>query len=94
MGLGALSPHKNTSKTAVPAAELPITPGFSTAFSTVVEILGEKPKAFSVTWCASKSNGTGECSIGKSHCPNQNSKKSKRLSKNAKPGREGQVGRD
>jgi hypothetical protein len=49
MGLRALSPRKNTSKIYVFAVELPITPGFSTTFSTVVEILGEKPKALLVT---------------------------------------------
>jgi hypothetical protein len=42
--VAAVSPAKNTNKTAPLKAELGGTPGFSTAFSTVVEILGEKPK--------------------------------------------------
>jgi hypothetical protein len=44
IAVAAVSPARNTSKTAPFKAELGSTPGFSTTFSTVVEILGEKPK--------------------------------------------------
>jgi len=39
-----VSPRRNASKSTPFPVELPGSAGFSTAFSTVVEILGEKPK--------------------------------------------------
>jgi hypothetical protein len=74
MGLGEVSPRQNTSKIAVPFVELNLTPGFSTTFSTVVEILGEKPKVRAGTGLVPlehESNKTGDCSTGNSGSPNR-----------------------
>jgi hypothetical protein len=61
--VAAVSPAKNTNKTALLKAELGSTPGFSTAFSTVVEILGEKPKV-SLPGDGTGGFGTRDCSTG------------------------------
>jgi len=63
IAVGGVSPAKKTSKTAPFKAELGSTPGFSTTFSTVVEILGEKPK---VSLPDGRTGGfrTRDCSTG------------------------------
>src|SRR4051812_41537007 len=61
--VAAVSPRKNTSKTAPFKAELGNTPGFSTTFSTVVEILGKKPKVSLPDDCTG-GVWTRDCSTG------------------------------
>src|SRR4051812_34468665 len=63
IAVAAVSPAKNTSKTAPVKAELGSNPGFSTTFSTVVEILGKKPKVSLPDDCTSGFR-TRDCSTG------------------------------